>query len=190
MAGKLSQKRVAVTSQHMAKVVRPGRCFVCHIYNLSAIKGRPNQLVKLNCGSPLLRPGMISLCSGNLGALPHMSQSSSTIPVNGVWHTDWGKIACLLVARAPTCPLKCSQETHPNRNCRLGIGEMLDRKGGPAHVWQQSSGHSTFETILPGCIPHGLPMVPDLQCSREQLLVYCWTHTWMPQHSCQRHILQ
>ena len=34
--------------QHAAKVVRPGRCFVWHIYDLTSVKGGPNQPVRLN----------------------------------------------------------------------------------------------------------------------------------------------
>ena len=34
--------------QHVAKVVRPGRCFVRHIYELTAVKGGPNQIARLN----------------------------------------------------------------------------------------------------------------------------------------------
>ena len=34
--------------QHAATVVRPGRCFVRHIYELTSVKGGPNQLLRLN----------------------------------------------------------------------------------------------------------------------------------------------
>ena len=34
--------------QHAATVVRPGRCFVRHIYELTSRKGGPNQLLRLN----------------------------------------------------------------------------------------------------------------------------------------------
>ena len=33
---------------YTAKVVRPGRCFVWHIYNLTSVKGGQNKRVRLN----------------------------------------------------------------------------------------------------------------------------------------------
>ena len=47
-ATKRELQSIAGKLQHAAKVVRPGRCFVRHIYDLTAVKGGPNQLVRLN----------------------------------------------------------------------------------------------------------------------------------------------
>lgn len=49
---KVSTKRdvqsLAGKLQHAAKVVRPGRCFVWHIYGLTSVKGGPDQPVRFN----------------------------------------------------------------------------------------------------------------------------------------------
>ena len=47
-ATKAEIQSLAGTLQHAAKVVRPGRCFVRLIYELTKVKGGPNQKVRIN----------------------------------------------------------------------------------------------------------------------------------------------
>ena len=47
-ATKRDAQSLAGKLQHAANVVRPGRCFIRHIYDLTALKGGPNQVVRLN----------------------------------------------------------------------------------------------------------------------------------------------
>ena len=48
VATKREAQSLAGKLQHASRVVRPGRCFVRHIYDLTAEKGGPDQLVRLN----------------------------------------------------------------------------------------------------------------------------------------------
>lgn len=43
-----TKSSLAGTLQHAAKVVRPGRCFIRQIYELTKVKGGPNQRVRIN----------------------------------------------------------------------------------------------------------------------------------------------
>ena len=47
-ATKRDLQSLAGKLQHAAKVVRPGRCFVRHLYGLTSVKGGPNQTIRLN----------------------------------------------------------------------------------------------------------------------------------------------
>ena len=47
-ATKRDLQSLARKLQHAAKVVRPGRCFVRHLYGLTSVKGGPNQTIRLN----------------------------------------------------------------------------------------------------------------------------------------------
>ena len=132
-ATKREVQSLARKLQHASKVVRPGRCFVHHIYELMSvnwaqIKGWGKWDVAFS-GSPSWTHGMVSCFSGNIEVLLPTYVWSNTSASGGVGHrrTISGSS---FNGQNPLSELAIAQKAHSSRHSQVGAEKTLGWKSG------------------------------------------------------------
>ena len=150
--------------QHAVKVVRPGRCFAWHIYDLTSVRGGQNQRVRLN---QQIRSNIqwwitfVDTWNGISLFWKLIFHPGHPSMVWCLWLKTSGFPSCGQT-HCRSCPYR-PQRAHANNDHRIRLGKVLGRESGTIHEWQPA-----VVTVLTKSFCYDTHLMGYLQC-----IVFC-----------------